>query len=198
MPAHCKEIAPALIAEGRRLYEQTRVPVPEIAALLGVSCATLQVRITEWQWRRRRYDTRSVDLVLARRAPAKPDVPGDTAPVSGQVLPQDRTGVAARVQDVVERELKAVERVLDVLGPSDRGEAERTARTLASLARTLRELAFINRTEETATSDEPDDDPIPRDIDEFRYELARRIHAFVDARIASDDAVRGDAAPALE
>src|SRR5450631_856034 len=198
MPPHCKKIAPELVAEGRRLYEQTRVPVPEIAALLGVSGATLQVRITEWGWRRRRYDTRSIDRVLAQRAPAKPDVPGDTAPVSGQVLPLGRIDIAARVQDVVERELKAVERVLDVLGPSDRGEAECTARTLASLSRTLRELAFINRTEETATSDDHDDDAIPRDIDEFRYELARRIHAFVDAREGRDNAILGDAAPALE
>ena len=53
MPPHCKKIAPELVAEGRRLYEQTRVPVPEIAALLGVSGATLQVRITEWGWRPR-------------------------------------------------------------------------------------------------------------------------------------------------
>ena len=54
MPAHRKEIAPALVAEGRRLYEQTMVPVREIAALCGVSPTTLQDRIVAWGWQRRR------------------------------------------------------------------------------------------------------------------------------------------------
>lgn len=183
MPAHRKEIAPALVAEGRRLYEQTMVPVREIAALFGVSPTTLQDRIVAWGWQRRRYDTRSVDLLIARRGPAKPGAPQDAAPSAlPPALPQDRAAVAARVQEVVERELTAVERVLDVLGPSDRDEAERTARTLASLARTLREVALINRTEEAAVPDDADDDPIPRDIDEFRRELARRIRNFIEVR----------------
>ena len=69
MPAHRKEIAPALVAEGRRLYEQTMVPVREIAALCGVSPTTLQDRIVAWGWQRRRYDTRSVDLAIARPWP---------------------------------------------------------------------------------------------------------------------------------
>jgi hypothetical protein len=187
MPAHRKEIAPALVAEGRRLYEQTMVPVREIAALCGVSPTTLQDRIVAWGWQRRRYDTRSVDFLIARRAAAKPGAPEGAAPSAlppalPPTLPQDRAAVAARVQEVVERELTAVERVLDVLGPSDRDEAERTARTLASLARTLREVALINRTEEAAVPDDVDDDPIPRDINEFRRELARRIRNFIEAR----------------
>lgn len=183
MPAHRKEIAPALIAEGRRLYEQTLVPVREIAALCGVSPTTLQDRIVAWGWQRRRYDTRSVDLAIARRGPAKPDAAQGAAPSAlPPALPQDRAAVAARVQAVVERELTAVERVLEVLGPSDRDEAERTARTLASLARTLREVALINQTEEAVAPDDADDDPVPRDIDEFRRQLAQRIRKFIDAR----------------
>jgi hypothetical protein len=183
MPAHRKEIAPALVAEGRRLYEQTMVPVREIAALFGVSPTTLQDRIVAWGWQRRRYDTRSVDLVIARHAAAKPGAPEGAAPSAlPPALPQERAAVAARVQATVERELTAVGRVLDVLGPSDRDEAERTARTLASLARTLREVALINRTEEAAAPDDIDDDPIPRDIDEFRRELTRRIRKFIEAR----------------
>jgi hypothetical protein len=183
MPAHRKEIAPALVAEGRRPYEQTMVPVREIAALFGVSPTTLQDRIVAWGWQRRRYDTRSVDLVIARHAAAKPGAPEGAAPSAlPPALPQERAAVAARVQATVERELTAVGRVLDVLGPSDRDEAERTARTLASLARTLREVALINRTEEAAAPDDIDDDPVPRDIDEFRRELTRRIRKFIEAR----------------
>ena len=183
MPPHCKKIAPELVAEGRRLYEQTMVPMREIAALFGVSPTTLQDRIVAWGWQRRRYDTRSVDLVIARHATAKSDAPQDAAPSAlPPALPQERAAVAARVQATVERELTAVGRVLDVLGPSDRDEAERSARTLTSLARTLREVALINRTEEAAAPDDIDDDPIPRDIDEFRRELTRRIRNFIEAR----------------
>jgi hypothetical protein len=68
-------------------------------------------------------------------------------------------------------------------------ERERDARVLAVLAKTLRELAALDQANSDAAaraalsqSDDADDDPVPRDIDEFRRELARRIHAFVDSR----------------
>lgn len=96
--------------------------------------------------------------------------------------------VAGRVHSMVARELDAVERVLDVLAPEGPNDAERAARTLASIARTLRELSLMNRAGTDFTGEGPeaatddDDDPVPRDLDEFRRELARRINAFVDDR----------------
>ena len=107
------------------------------------------------------------------------------APASSPLNPATATVAAAHLHDVIERELTAVERILDVLGPADAGDAECAARTLASLARTLREIALSSRGDEAAPPDDTDDDPIPRDIDEFRRELARRIHAFVDSRTGS-------------
>ncbi|HEY4773997.1 MAG TPA: transposase [Xanthobacteraceae bacterium] len=64
-------------------------------------------------------------------------------------------------------------------------ERERDARVLALLVKTLRELTALDQREraDTATDATPDDDG-PRDMDEFRRELARRMEAFVDARTA--------------
>ncbi|MGZ8390142.1 MAG: hypothetical protein ACXWVL_06040 [Rhodoplanes sp.] len=80
-----------------------------------------------------------------------------------------------RVQRVVERELDAIDSVLSVLGVADSADAERSARTLASLARALTEVMRLTVPEQTPDPDE--DDALPRDLDEFRRELARRIEA---------------------
>ncbi|MDX2238940.1 MAG: hypothetical protein NW203_15360 [Hyphomonadaceae bacterium] len=97
--------------------------------------------------------------------------------------PAPTTMLAARLQAMVERELEAVDRVLAVLAPENPEEGERAARTLASLARALRELAALRAADHEAEAETADDDdPIPRDIDEFRRELARRIEAFVGER----------------
>ena len=81
-----------------------------------------------------------------------------------------------------------------VLGPSGKADAEQSARTLASIARTLREIAALNRPEQETPPDEATHDPIFIDIDEFREELARRIRSFVDARRIRSRGADGDAA----
>ena len=60
-------------------------------------------------------------------------------------------------------------------------EMEQTARALGVLMRTLRELNALAKQQPPADDDEP-----PRDIDELRFELARRIHALVDAAKARE------------
>lgn len=176
-------IAPELIAEGKRLYEQTLTSMADIAALLGISTRTLENRAREWNWRPRRTSGRPVELLHAMRgaALAASTDPAQQETNSEPVSPQRRTAIAERIQDVVERHLAAVEKVLAVLGPDEPAEAERTARTLAGLSRTLREVAALNQPEQ-APPDETDDDSLPSDIDAFRNELARRINALIDAR----------------
>ena len=98
-----------------------------------------------------------------------------------------------QLRQAIERELAAIDTILAELGASEGPSpaAERTARTLASLTRTLKE---VNRLHEAAagtggaksvaarTAADTDDDDMPRDIDEFRRELTRRIDAFVASR----------------
>ena len=93
-----------------------------------------------------------------------------------------RAALAVRIQNVVESELAAAERILAAVKAADQSEAERSARTLASVSRTVPEIAALNQPIEVTPPHEADDDPIPRDIDEFRLELARRIRGFIEAR----------------
>jgi len=177
-------IAPELVAEGKRLYERTLTPMRDIAAMMGVSRRTLEKRARQWNWRPRKVTGRPIELLHAMRGAAVAAATDPARPVEANGEPvsaQRRMAIAERIQDVVERHLAAVERVLAVLGPSDQAEAERTSRTLGGLSRTLREVAALNQPEQ-APPNEADDDPIPSDMDEFRRELARRINALIDAR----------------
>lgn len=186
MSARRIEIAPELIAEGKRLYERTQTPLRDVAARMGISRRTLENRIREWHWRRRRIASRPIELLHAARGAAIAAMTDGEAPAtdSKAVSPQRRAAIAERIQNVVEREMAAIERVLAVIGPLDPAEAEGSARALASIARTLREVAALNLPDEEVkdADDANAADEIPRDMDEFRRELARRLHAIIDAQ----------------
>lgn len=203
MPAPKIVIAPELVFEGRRLYEQTLTPLPEIAAMMGVSRGTLQNRIREWGWIRRRYPTGPVDLLRAVRGAAiaavtdrmqAPDVAA-VAPLS----PERRAVIAARIVGIVEQEMDAVARVLATIQPADQAEGERSTRMLASIALTLREAVAILHPDHAIVPDATDDDDaIPRDMDEFRSELAQRIHALIETRAAIENGGGGELSAAGE
>lgn len=178
------QFAPEMMAEARRLYEDTMTPAHEIAAMMGISTATLRNRLKEWSWRRRRHPTRALDLVQAVRgatvaAVTTPGVPDGT---SVPMTQERREMLAARILDIVERQMDATERVLKTVDPKDQGEGERSTRVLTSIGLMLRETAALLRPDETVASDVADDDTVPADLDQFREALARRIEAFIDAR----------------
>jgi hypothetical protein len=106
------------------------------------------------------------------------------ADVSPSAAPTDAdpATIAPRLQSAVARVLPAIEAIIAQLGtqPLRPREMEQTARALGALTRTLRELNAL-LAQHPPRADE-DDDPVPEDIDEFRYELARRIRAFIAAR----------------
>lgn len=250
-----KTFSPENIAAARKLYEETGAPLKEVAALLGITGRTLNSRMEEWGWTKRRQDERKptgarpVPLRKPRKAvseravplrkrrgpvrapsrrkpgtgkaarqrlqppaptPARASSPTPTpayAPIPApqparassrarKPAPSSSSGDAAieppptapetlarRVQLVVERELDAIETVLNAIGPADPTEAERAARTLASLARALKEVMRLTAPEESCDAD--DEDPIPRDLDEFRRELARRLEALAAGAAAA-------------
>ncbi|MBI5130401.1 MAG: hypothetical protein HZA66_13240 [Rhodopseudomonas palustris] len=99
----------------------------------------------------------------------------DPPPLSGLPL-IDRVGQAA------EREILQIEVIVggNRVKPEQRTEAERRARTLASLARTLAALRQLRSDEQRRRS--RDDDAIPRDLDELRRALSRRLEQMVDGR----------------
>jgi hypothetical protein len=123
--------------------------------------------------------------------------PAEAAANSDPVSPQQRAAIAQRIMGAIERELNAIERVLDRVTPADQSEAEHGARTLASISRALREIAALNQTDESAPHDDAEYDPVPRDIDEFRRELARRIRGFIAVRRIGAAGFSGDPAGEL-
>jgi hypothetical protein len=95
--------------------------------------------------------------------------------------PPPATGIALveRVTRAVERELSQIEVIVGGhhVKAAQRTEAERRARTLASLARTLTEVRKLRAEEEKL---KPSDEKLgPRDIEQFRIELARKLDRLV-------------------
>lgn len=114
--------------------------------------------------------------------------------------PPPAIGIALveRVTRAVERELSQIEVIVGGhhVKSGQRTEAERRARTLASLARTLTEVRRLRADEEKL---KPQDDPDrPRDLDEFRRTLSRRLEQMVRGRTnlpAGGDETGGDGVP---
>ncbi len=95
-----------------------------------------------------------------------------------RALRGDRESLIARLWGAAERQVRDIETRLAMTGqPSS--DRERDARTLAVLVRTLRELSQFDAAREPPCED---DDLGPRDIDEFRRDLARRMDALVRGR----------------
>jgi hypothetical protein len=185
-----KKFTPEQIEAARLLYENPQTPLQEIAASLKITRRTLEARIAEWGWPPRATSPRAASPQNARRTRSKspgrrvkrtstarkqPKSKAHPSPDAAKRPRRSREALAVRVQRVVERELDAIDSILSVLGAADSAEAERSARTLASLARALKEVMRLAAPEQATDPDE--DDPMPRDLDEFRRELARRIEA---------------------
>jgi hypothetical protein len=91
-----------------------------------------------------------------------------------KVRPGSRTSLVKRVTKVIERELDLIEKIVGRVGCDEslRAEADRRARTLAVLVRTLIELKK-GRVDDAQGSAEHDDRP--RDLDELRQRLSERL-----------------------
>ena len=113
----------------------------------------------------------------------------------GKSLPPS-PGTVARLRAAVENELATVERMRARMKdePERPADAGITARTLARLTATLRDLQHMQRATPQPTGPDAYDD-MPADLDEFRNELARRIRAFFAARRGGGDAGGDAAAP---
>ena len=83
----------------------------------------------------------------------------------------------AQVQEIENRLLQESQEPL---------ERERDARVLSVLAKTLRELSALDETKQRKQTAAPaDDDSVPRDIDELRRSLARKLEALVTGGTAA-------------
>lgn len=157
------------LAQAKLLYDAGVTPVSEIHALLGMSARRFRQFRLEQGWPLRASP-------IVRVAAAAASAPAISAAPAASLI--------ARLEDAVEREFTRAEMALRNHAPKT---IEQSARTLASLVRTLAELkrmkreaeAFGETTKETHerdgdAGDEPFDEP-PRQLAELRAELARRL-----------------------
>nr|DAH95273.1 MAG TPA: hypothetical protein [Caudoviricetes sp.] len=125
-------------------------------------------------------------VTRAMRGPRKLTAVDKAAIPASQDQPP-ASSLVERVSDAIERELSKIEHIIGNptrLHPTQRIETESRARVLASLARTLKEVMRLREQERGAgddTAKAADDDAIPRDLDEFRRELSRRLEGLVAA-----------------
>ncbi len=228
-------LTPEAWAQVRYDYEHTDRPIYDICAEYRISDTTLRDRVRRWAWTRRRppiprrgppaimppvemtldalTPTPSAQEPAPGRAQARPAWGGEQAEPGTPIVPAsaaeadiDPATIVPRLQGAIARVLPAVEAALTRLtaGPLPPREMEQVARTLGALMRTLRELNTLLRDHPAHAAN---DDPVPKDPDEMRFELARRIRAFIENREAAQreaaqreadqaaDAMDGEAVP---
>ena len=135
---------------------------------------------------------RAANGPAASAAPAIENVAengGTEVAASDMATPEPRAALYARIYRAAQTQMDKIELVQKTLQPTHPEQSERTVRILATLNKTLLEIAAMTKPDEGAPPDEADDDAIPRDIDEFRRELARRLKAFIDEK--SGNSARG-------
>jgi hypothetical protein len=200
------------LAEAKRRIETTLQSTTAIANDFGMHQNVLWRLVRHYGWVRPQGSLRlrglSPAMQLAAAAAAltgaAPSGDGHPAPALADPFRPGEGGTAPaaaasadtsaldRLERAVLKELTSVETMRASLGaePLRPMDAERTARTLASLTETLAKLRRLRLAGE-APSGPHDDDDMPADIDAFRRDLARRIDAFVASRTEPGDAGGG-------
>ena len=203
MPAR-KQVAPERIAEGKLLYEETLTPTDEIGKRMGLSRSAFYLRVKEWGWKPRRYSHGLGDAnpepLLPQPSAAVAETPAAAREISKLPAPAEEPGSAfeirarnyARACGAVGRQIAIIENIQATLMPVQALQAERSARVLATLNKSLLEITEATKPDESMQAD--DDDAAPRDIDEFRRDLTRRLRGLVDAQRRRE----GDRAGATE
>jgi hypothetical protein len=172
----------------RQRYEETTDLQSTIAADIGVSRGTLHrvAKAQGWQLRKDRPPRElpqalKLDIEATeaedKASQASKAEDRNTAPDSPPVV----GSVADRLEAALEKELRKVESLRGESGPRGKRsvEAERIARTLATLTETLFKVRRLRQPGNISGSN---DDDLPADADGFRLALAHRIEVFVRSR----------------
>ena len=97
----------------------------------------------------------------------------------------NRSALVKRMWRTAEAQVREIEKRL-ASNPPEPLERERDARVFAVLAKTLRELSALDESKQDKQTIAPaDDDAVPRDMDELRRSLARKLEALVAGETAA-------------
>lgn len=95
----------------------------------------------------------------------------------------ERAGLVARMMRAAERQVQEIE---ERIGGTSNDDTERDARTLAVLARTMRELTALDAlhrgNDERKKTARSHDEPFPRDIGELRRSLSEKLEKIIARR----------------
>lgn len=150
----------------RRLYEETRFTVAEIALFANVSRAALYKRAKRegWTSTRRPGQWRKPPLPPSAALAALAGDPRATGRAEGGAITR-------RLWAALDRHLDDIETL-----EADHGAA-RAAQNLATLTRTLETLIDVERGMTAQAQAAPDEGPM--DLDEFRDQIAKRLEALL-------------------
>jgi len=192
------QYAPEFLTALRNRYEKTDQPMRSLALEFGIGISTLSALVEKQGWAKRSQRKRGslvaprvaeASALLAALPPRGNEAAAATAEhgtAGADLAPaaDDERGAAARLEALLMQEIAAEEAARAELGtlPRLRAEADSCGRRLAILTQTLKTLRAIP----APPTAQDDPDPVPADIDEFRYALARRIDAFVAARLGKE------------
>jgi hypothetical protein len=185
------QIPPAAAAEGKRQWEETNIFRQDIAAGMGISPDTLRRRSIEWGWKER---PRPSPVRALRPAGGRFAARQHHAGSAGDpAAAARRRAVALRIMAVLEDELARIETTFKEAGVSPGGAFDNRIRAILGVTKALREVELMSKPDEVMPPDAADNDT-PRNIDEFRDALARRIESFVTAQQNADGGTDGGAA----
>ena len=153
----------------QQLYEDSRMPVRDIATTVGRAERTIYKWAARGKWTRRRARGR-LWITSESAAPAGPAPSPEPEPQA------HRRALVKRLLDSVERQLTETEARLD-LPSSDGAFSEKDARIFALLARTMQQLTLIERGR--APENDDTDHAAPRNIDQLRQDLSQRLARFI-------------------
>lgn len=165
--------SPEQVALARQMYLDG-TPVAQIRK----ACEMSQAELYYWLDGGPKAGERHLEPLPRRSAGRKPPAPR-------RASTGNRAKLVGRLWRAAEAQVREIEVRLR-RHQQQPDERERDARSLAVLVKTLRELSALDATTEgtAAKADTDHDDAGPRDIDEFRRELARRMDEIVAARAA--------------
>lgn len=159
----------------RSLYEESPMPVRDIAALSGVCERSVYRQAARHGWRRRRTRLAIWQQSFREQAPAEIAMVKRPLHLAKTHAGEDRRrALVARLWSAAEKHMASVEARL-AQSLDDPLQAQSDIQLFALLSRSLQQLALLDR----ALAPEADDDEFPRSDEELRRELLRKMDALI-------------------
>ncbi len=189
------------LAAARQGYETTDQPMRELARELGIGITTLSTLAEKNGWAKRSLRQRGLPPAMQLLEEVKALAGGGLAPgAEAPPTPNPFPPLAALAEGGEQSALGPSELLIKLqqilaqliaaqqLAPANGIHSPQAARTLTMLVQAMRMLQGMRGGQSISQESHKDDDDMPRDIDEFRHALARRIEALFESETDAENA----------